>query len=534
MAITNPSFKTRTEAGAINEADVYKLYLSLKRISLPKFISQRQIRSIFLSAMASSYSSSSSIRSHLLSQDTYPIRTTERGRKSSFEQAEDSKETSDHMDLAGWNSDLDSSFLNGWNENTESTSRESSYPSTKEKKENDIASSLNRSSLRDDSNNWDGNLNQWTQLPSFNEDYEATPSEKSKSSEPDTKDFSGAAAKTGSISSGVPTVAVSETASMTSATKDRDASFTESSNRLSHHTRHNRSSNQGGPQLHPQAIQASATCPPHSSSNKMLPPNFEQTFPHPSQPTSSQTQNRFGLNLSQSLGNSSVVNVPSLGTTLQHHTNHNNSAPSSIHSQNLSSLQMNYMRARSSCNAVTDHQPQQVHKSVSSTGTKSRSRTPPQSNIIRPTSSSATSGSSSSSSSRPSRSGQPPPFYLFDAPIELRANFMQNQRKLGIPIQQDCNSYHYGESVNGFHPQNHLPQQSVSISSVGMGSGRDGETVKLIDARHGGLRNTGRAKNEREQKRAQKITELIDQLRVKMEQGGWKVEMKSKFHTLSS
>jgi hypothetical protein len=122
----------------------------------------------------------------------------------------------------------------------------------------------------------------------------------------------------------------------------------------------------------------------------------------------------------------------------------------------------------------------------------------------------------------------PPPFYLFDAPIELRANFMQSQRRLGIPVINDCNSYHYGETVKGFHPQgiNGTNRDSQQPNTV---------PVQLIDARHGGNRpGTGRVKNEREQKRAQKITELIDQLRVNMENGGWKVEMRSKFHTLSS
>mgnify|MGYP000178303154 CR=1 FL=1 len=140
----------------------------------------------------------------------------------------------------------------------------------------------------------------------------------------------------------------------------------------------------------------------------------------------------------------------------------------------------------------------------------------------------------------------PPPFYLFDAPIELRVNFMQSQRMHGLPVTEDNNSYHYGVAVNGFHPQ--LSGQGNSSTSMfhhssannnGSGSSSSGShnasssTVQLVDARHGN-RKAGRIKNEREQRRAQKITELIDQLREKMETGGWKVEIKSKFHTLSS
>ena len=139
-------------------------------------------------------------------------------------------------------------------------------------------------------------------------------------------------------------------------------------------------------------------------------------------------------------------------------------------------------------------------------------------------------------------SGTLPPFYLFDAPIELRANFMQNQRRLGLPIQHDPNSYHYGETVNGFHPhQYQLPfganssNAAVSAASGNVLRPANLPPPQLIDARHGNHRKTkgGQVKNEREQKRAQKITELIEQLRLQMEDGGWQVEARSKFHTLS-
>jgi hypothetical protein len=133
----------------------------------------------------------------------------------------------------------------------------------------------------------------------------------------------------------------------------------------------------------------------------------------------------------------------------------------------------------------------------------------------------------------------PPPFYLFDAPVELRLNFMQSQRMHGLPVTEDSNSYHYGVAVNGFHPQ--LTGQPNSVTGAGLTTTNTGShshfsysnSVQLVDARHGS-RKAGRIKNEREQRRAQKITELIDQLREKMEKGGWKVEVKSKFHTLSS
>jgi hypothetical protein len=112
-----------------------------------------------------------------------------------------------------------------------------------------------------------------------------------------------------------------------------------------------------------------------------------------------------------------------------------------------------------------------------------------------------------------------PPFLLFDAPVELRHNFIQSQRALGIPVLQDNNSYHFGLAVNGYHPQH---------------SDNDNSHVpKLIDGRHGDI-GSKRLKNAKEQKRAQRITDLIEELRIQMEHDGWQVGMKSKLHTLSS
>ena len=125
-----------------------------------------------------------------------------------------------------------------------------------------------------------------------------------------------------------------------------------------------------------------------------------------------------------------------------------------------------------------------------------------------------------------------PPFLLFDAPCELRHNFMNTQRMLNLPVHEDSNSYHYGMSVNGFHPQLNVATDPVSISSS-QPILPPGVNIKLVDSRHNKKNGAGKERNEREQKRAQKITELIEQIRTSMEEGGWKVEMKSKYHTLS-
>ena len=126
----------------------------------------------------------------------------------------------------------------------------------------------------------------------------------------------------------------------------------------------------------------------------------------------------------------------------------------------------------------------------------------------------------------------PPPFYLFDAPCELRANFLQAQRQNAMPNFQDSNSFHYGIAVNGFHPQVNSQVNPIMPASLGAAVLPNGKRVELIDGRHKHGRKSSQ-RNEREQQRAQKITELIDKLRNTMEEGGWRVEMKSKYQILS-
>lgn len=418
------------------------------------------------------------------------------------------------MDLSGWNSDLDSSLLSGWSENNESNTRTSSEePMPKDRRDSGRSSSRARSFPRDDANNWDGNLNQLSQLPAFSEDYEAAPYEQSKAS---------VVSRPASNSSAA--LNTSEIASVNSISRDGVVSE-ESSERSSRHVSQRRPADVTAPRLHPQAIQSSATCPPHGNSNQMLPPNY---FPNAGQQVT-QGQNMFGMNLSQPMTN--MNDAVSLATSLQQSANHSASSSASStynQSQTLSSLAANFMLAQNNSAVALPHLGQMaaVQPQSSPTSTSSNHIASKPSNA-RGSRSPANLGSSSSRKSR--RQAQPPPFYLFDAPIELRANFNKNQRRLGIPVQDDCNSYHYGEAVKGFHPQHLLSNQQGHQSSHAQKN-----RVQLIDARHGSLPKSGRAKNEREQRRAQKITDLIDQLRINMEKGGWKVEVKSKFHTLSS
>jgi len=107
---------------------------------------------------------------------------------------------------------------------------------------------------------------------------------------------------------------------------------------------------------------------------------------------------------------------------------------------------------------------------------------------------------------------------------------------------QDNNAYHYGMAVNGFHPQLNAqanppiqPTTTIHTSGSSSSSHATPDHVVLLDGRHKNKIRQGNERNEREQQRAQKITELIDKLRMTMVNGGWKKnEMKSKYQTLST
>jgi hypothetical protein len=47
------------------------------------------------------------------------------------------------------------------------------------------------------------------------------------------------------------------------------------------------------------------------------------------------------------------------------------------------------------------------------------------------------------------------------------------------------------------------------------------------------IKKAAKERNEREQIRAKKITQLIHEMRANMQKEGWKEEMKSKYETLS-
>lgn len=171
-----------------------------------------------------------------------------------------------------------------------------------------------------------------------------------------------------------------------------------------------------------------------------------------------------------------------------------------------------------------------------------------------------------------------------------------NQGINNVTNAQNNTNPHYGMAINGFHPQVNaqvnpvlpMPSATIVIQSGGSnvspgnssggtatvkssntrggksgtsqgGSGASGDTANANAAvstiaptsqqhQHPHLcqrlqqrqqllqskaREATRERNEREQMRAKKITQLIEELRMNMQKEGWKEEMKSKYETLS-
>lgn len=313
---------------------------------------------------------------------------------------------------------------------------------------------------------------------------------------------------------------------------------------------------------HPLAIQSSASCPPPSHSTGAPQPAHGTSLMQP--PSSS--SDLYSADLSQALEQSNfglmavVPTPPPLGPPT------GSAASNQIDSTHLSMLANNFLMAAATTGPSMSSQ---------TSDSSSSYPMPPDPGHVFPSpavaATSAMGGAKKASSNRNNKknnnpvagSSSLPPFFLFDAPVELRANFMQNQRKLGLPIEHDPNSFHYGETVNGYHPQQLLKagtalsaQEAAALLHVGVDPTQVGVAaslhhrhlnghhnhyhripVQMIDARHSSnshRRNrNGQIKNEREQKRAQKITELIEQIRGQIESDGWHVEGRSKFNTLS-
>jgi hypothetical protein len=383
--------------------------------------------------------------------------------------------------------------------------------------------------------------------------------------------------------------AISETASLTSARdEERSATTGSSGSSSSPSQKTNGRQQQTTSLLHPLAIQSSASCPPRrhtTAASGKVPTSTQNNAPGPSIhgtigglfhiPQSPHAGDLYSVDLSQALERANVgfyASSQQQQQQLQQQQQHQGTGqPHNMFHANehLNSLATNFLMASvqqpqisQTAAAINDssghhhhHHYQQQQQVLGTTqNTSTQSNTFSTGAAVQQ----GTSGRTSARSSKRSSSGKTttssssiPPFYLFDAPIELRANFMANQRKLGLPIEHDPNSYHYGEIVNGFHPhqfvnngggtdgQPPLMPAGLDLAQIAAAAGAAAPNWKppqLIDARHGTSRRSrgGQMKNEREQKRAQKITDLIEQLRNQMEEGGWQVEGRSKFNTLAT
>ena len=245
-------------------------------------------------------------------------------------------------------------------------------------------------------------------------------------------------------------------------------------------------------QLHPLGIQSSANCPPHVTGT--LPTMVSTTVP---------TQPYLPLMY--------------------------NSLLSGAHGQQM--LGLVPTQAPATAAAAPPQSKPPVPPPAPTPAPQLRAHTAPPTVATTTTTTTTTRRTNSKSKGR-SGTSEIPPFYLFDAPVELRTNFLQTQRLHNLPIVPDNNAYHYGMAVNGFHPQ--LNAQVNPVLPLNTQPALPPGVVQLVDARGKKKGKTGKERNEREQKRAQKITELIEKLRLSMEKGGWKVEIKSKYHTLST
>lgn len=77
-----------------------------------------------------------------------------------------------------------------------------------------------------------------------------------------------------------------------------------------------------------------------------------------------------------------------------------------------------------------------------------------------------------------------------------------------------------------------VQQRSGTTRSLPTGKAAANNNTNASASKQQQQRNP-RDRNGREQVRAQKITQLINELRANMQRGGWKEEMKSKYQTLN-
>lgn len=333
------------------------------------------------------------------------------------------------MDLGGWNFDPSMLSSLAWNDNNmEAASVNGDKGPKKGKTESKATSSTRSSPARLDSTNWVGNL---SLLSNFGEldYYGGVCSQQSKSSDTDRDGGNTSqshpsldAETTHNQSNRLPRESMHEThtvsdQSVNSGIKDGGTSSvaTGTSTATS-----NLSSGMGGPQLHPMAIQSSATCPPHSNSaNNGTSLSNTQTNSYLQMSTGGMVAGQNHQAPSDMFGLQGIDSaaLASLAAAFQSHSDSNHT------NQHISNLAANFMLATqakaSDSNHAPSHSHQPQHRPVSST-------LPSQSHTGSVASAPQLGRQHRQQPKNTASSSKPPPFYLFDAPIELRANFMQN------------------------------------------------------------------------------------------------------------
>lgn len=88
-----------------------------------------------------------------------------------------------------------------------------------------------------------------------------------------------------------------------------------------------------------------------------------------------------------------------------------------------------------------------------------------------------------------------------------------------------------GGTLSGTTTASTDQKSTAGNGKTALSSSESNNNITVADASNSA--KSARERNEREQMRAQKITQLIHELRTNMQNGGWKQEMKSKYQTLS-
>ncbi|GKY92835.1 hypothetical protein MPSEU_000253100 [Mayamaea pseudoterrestris] len=294
---------------------------------------------------------------------------------------------------------------------------------------------------------------------------------------------------------GATTVSVSDAGSSSTTSSFQQMLSSIANMPLSHHQR----------SMDPRAILSSANCPPHGAAGPSAENADLSSISHDDSSMSQQQQSQFDLTSAALLP--LAMNALAAGVTLPLPLVLQ-AAQQALHFKNTAQQQTQNLQQQCTYPVPASRAQQQA------TGS------PAPYTFTKPAAVAATHIASQNTATN-NFSNPLAPLFSVDASAELRANFLSSQQTAGVtgtPSQmlQDFQQYPFGIAVNGFHPQHNMGLPQPLLGNLRMANTKN---------------NT---KNVKEQRRAQKITTLIENLRMKMEKDGWQVGLnKSKFNTLS-